>query len=84
MSVINFTLTKPFEKKVNKAIKEQGFTSKAEFFRFSAMFFLYNIQKIDITQAEYEKGINAFTMTLLKKFENTKLPSLEEQFSDLR
>lgn len=84
MSVINFTITKPFEKKVAKAIKEQGFTSKAEFFRFSALFFIYNIQKTDITQAEYEKGINAFAMTVLKKLKNTKFPSLEEQFSDLR
>ena len=84
MSVINFTITKPLEKKVAKAIKEQGFTSKAEFFRFSALFFIYNIQKTDITATEYKKGIETLTMSVLQKFKNAKLPSLEEQFADLR
>ncbi|MBI5755124.1 hypothetical protein HZA41_02815 [Candidatus Peregrinibacteria bacterium] len=84
MSIINFTITQPFEKKVQKVIKEQGFTSKAEFFRFSALFFIYNIPKIDITEAEYQKGINEFTTAVSKKFKNTQFPSLEEQFADLR
>ncbi len=39
MTVINFTVSKPLENKINKAIKKHGFASRAEFFRFLAMNF---------------------------------------------
>ena len=39
MSIVNFAVSKPLEQKINQAIKEYGFASKAEFFRFLAINF---------------------------------------------
>ncbi|MEK7084858.1 MAG: ribbon-helix-helix domain-containing protein [Patescibacteria group bacterium] len=40
MSVVNFTVTKPLEKKIKETIKTHGFNSKAEFFRFAALAYI--------------------------------------------
>lgn len=40
MSIINFAVAEPLEQKINNAVKEYGFVSKAEFFRFLAINFL--------------------------------------------
>jgi len=85
MAVVNFTVTKPFEKKVTQAIRDHGFSSRAEFFRFAALSFLHvmNLPGGDIDR-EYETVMNDLSATLTRKFKNKKIPSLEEQLSDLR
>ena len=40
MAIINFTIPKNLERRVEDTIKEKGFVSKAEFFRFAAIYFM--------------------------------------------
>ncbi len=83
MSVINFTLTKPLEQKVNQVIKKEGFTSKAEFFRFAALNYIQNLRGTDISQEEFEGTVRALKNTIRKVYKNKKIPSLREQLSDI-
>ena len=82
MAIINFKITKPLEKKIIETIKKQGFSSKAEFFRFAAMRFIEKTDssddnKLTYLTAELEKALN-------NKVGNKKLPSLEKQISDIK
>jgi metal-responsive CopG/Arc/MetJ family transcriptional regulator len=84
MSVINFTVTEPLAKKINKVIKEWGFTSKAEFFRFIAINFIDKHENRFANEKEmYEYYGNKFEKAANKKFKNKKLPPLSEQLKDL-
>jgi metal-responsive CopG/Arc/MetJ family transcriptional regulator len=84
MSVINFSVTKPLERDINKTIKKDGFSSKAEFFRFAAKDYI-NRRNVsdDITQEEFEREMNDLAQTISRKLGGKKLPSLEEQLADL-
>lgn len=85
MSVVNFTLPKPLEQKVNTAIKDQGFASKAEFFRFAALYFVHKLHQTNTHQDEaFERTMNTLASALRTKVRGKKLPSLEEQFANLR
>jgi metal-responsive CopG/Arc/MetJ family transcriptional regulator len=76
MSVVNFSITKPLEQQVNQAIKDDGFTSKAEFFRFAAKNYISKKNSSsDISQEEFERES--------RKLRGKKFPSLEEQLADL-
>lgn len=84
MSIVNFAVPIPLEKKISQAMKEQGFVSKAEFFRFAAIHFIHHIQDDKKKDDGYKKVMNNLSNALHKRFHGKKLPSLEEQFSDLR
>ena len=91
MAIINFQVTKQLEKKITQAVKTQGFTSKAEFFRFLALNFLNRVQPMaddeiidDIGQEKFDSEIKKLTDVLHQATKGKKLPSLEEQLSDLR
>lgn len=40
MSIVNFAIPKNLDKRVRDVIKHKGFASRAEFFRFAAIFFI--------------------------------------------
>jgi hypothetical protein len=40
MPIINFAVPATLDKRINRTIKERGFASKAEFFRFAAIQFM--------------------------------------------
>lgn len=44
MTVVNFSVTKQLEKKINKIVDEWGFSSRAEFFRYLAINFIDQYQ----------------------------------------
>ena len=87
MSVVNFTITKPLETKISRLIKEQGFTSKAEFFRFVTLTYLNNQERSLKTQNEderYATSVRALKQAIRQKLQGKNLPSLKEQMSTLR
>lgn len=85
MSVINFTVTKPLETRIKQAIKERGFTSKAEFFRFAALQLIERpIFSQSIPDDVYNRSLGKLGKAIKKKYRGKKLPSLEDQLSDLR
>ncbi len=40
MSIVNFSVPAPLEKQIKKVIREKGFATRAEFFRFAALYAL--------------------------------------------
>ena len=85
MTVVNFSITTQLSNKINKAIEEKGFSSKAEFFRFAVMQYLENSNesKRDKTEESFEETMEELAHLLSKKYKNKELPSVEEQFNSL-
>jgi len=84
MAMVNFAVPTPLEKKIDKAMKDQGIVSKAEFFRFAAFHFLEHLYEDRSTDDEYERVMNDLASKIRAYARTHRLPSLEEQFSDLR
>jgi len=84
MNIVNFSITEPLEKKINQIIKEWGFASKAEFFRFIALSFIEREERKKLREGqELAKSSKELEKILIEKFKNKELPSLDEQLSDL-
>lgn len=84
MSVVNFAISKPLELKVKKIIKQEGFASKAEFFRFAAMQYIKDFFENDISQEELDEDALSLSETLVKVSKKKKFPSVREQMADLK
>jgi len=80
MSIVNFAIPKQLENRVQRVIKEKGFASKAEFFRFAAIYFMDVVQTEDERMAYLSDEI---AKVLRTKYKNKTIPSLEEQLADL-
>lgn len=65
-------------------MKEKGFVSKAEFFRFAVIYFMDIIDKPFTDEDQrFEYFTDAVSDEVKKRFAGKKLPSLEEQLKDL-
>lgn len=82
MSIVNFEVKKPLEQKIKNAIKDYGFSSKAEFFRFTAINFL-NQEKQKISEEEKLSYLSTELRKVLIKKLPPKSPSLKKQLSDI-
>ncbi len=83
MSIVNFSLPKTLEQRISVAIKEKGFASKAEFFRFAAVHFLDVVQKPFASEDErmgYLSGLVA--REIRERFGGKKISSARDQLSD--
>lgn len=88
MAVVNFTVTKPLAERVAKTIQRDGFTSKAEFFRFVTMFYFNHTKPavepaIEPMDPDLRASVLALKQALREKFRNKKLPSAREQLAGL-
>lgn len=84
MAIVNFSLPKTLESRIFDAIRQKGFTSKAEFFRFAAMYFLDVIDKPFSNEDErFEYLAKTITKELRARYRGKKLPSLEQQLAGL-
>ena len=84
MSIVNFSITEPLEKKIKRVIKEWGFASKAEFFRFIAIDFIDRHERKRITEDQEIAYLSKKMEKILKeKFKGKKLPSLDKQLEDI-
>lgn len=84
MAIVNFSMPKTLEQRVNHAIKAKGFTSKAEFFRFAAMYFIHVIDKPFATEDErFGYLTDAIIKEIHAEYKDKKLPSLEKQLADI-
>lgn len=84
MAIINFSIPKTLEQRVNQTIKEKGFASKAEFFRFAAISFIDSSIK---QQIDEDKRFNYLAENLsnaiAKKYKGKEINSLKNQLDDL-
>ena len=84
MSVVNFSVAEVLEERINQTIKEWGFASKAEFFRFLAIDFIQRHKKENfINDPEIDRLSDQLSKLIDKKAALKNLPSAEEQLSDL-
>lgn len=83
MSIVNFSIPKTLERRVEKAIKEKGFLSKAEFFRVAAFYFLeHGVATVD-ENVRTTFLTEAIKKEVLEKYADTKTPSVRKQLSDV-
>lgn len=84
MPIINFTIPKNLEKRINNIVKEKGFASKAEFFRFAVISFMEKNNGFLISDdKKLEYLSDAISEEIVKKYKNKKIDSLKKQLSDL-
>ncbi|MDO8435067.1 MAG: hypothetical protein Q7S89_00040 [bacterium] len=85
MAIVNFSVPKQLEKRVETTIKEKGFASKAEFFRFAAIHFMDVLTRPSRSVDDaYEVAMRQLTHAVQEKLRGKELPSLEDQLADLR
>ena len=83
MAIINFAVKKPLDDKIKKAIKENGFSSKAEFFRLAAINFLQSENKKIDEDDRMSYLASELSRTIIRNIGNKKLPSLRRQLFDI-
>lgn len=84
MAIINFSIPKTLEQRVNQTIKEKGFASKAEFFRFAAISFIDSSVKKQIDEDErFNYLAQSLSKAISKKYKGKEIESLKNQLADL-
>lgn len=78
MPVVNFTLTKQLDKRINETVKQHGFSSKAEFFRMAAMNYLDEMEE-PYPDPETSNMIKEVKNLIVKKYSGKKIPPLRDQ-----
>lgn len=84
MAIVNFSIPKTLEQRVNQTIKEKGFASKAEFFRFAAISFIDSSlnNKID-EDARFNYLAENLSKAFSEKYKGKKIEPLKNQLADL-
>lgn len=81
MATIFFKITDQQENEVQQLMQAEGYTSKAEFFRFLIKFYKY---KKTPEQENFEKAAKELGDVLMRLKKQDKLPgSLEDQLADV-
>lgn len=84
MAIVNFAIPPVLDKRIGTTIKEKGFASKAEFFRFAAVYFMDVIDKPFVSEDDRTEYLtSALRKELTSRFHGKRLPSVREQLSDL-
>jgi len=84
MAIVNFTIPKNLEKRIASTVRERGFASKAEFFRFAAIYFMDILQKRAESEEErFEYLTKVLQEEISERYRGKKLPSLREQLADV-
>lgn len=81
MASVFFNINEAQEKEVKKLMSEEGYTNKAEFFRFLVKFYKYNKTP---EEKRFEKAANELSTVLKKLDKKSKLSlSFDKQLSDV-
>jgi len=84
MAIVNFIVPQNLEKRVADTVKKKGFASKAEFFRFAAIYFMDILEK---RAGSEEERFEYLTEVLQKEITTSrrgkKFFSLKEQLADV-
>ncbi len=84
MAIVDFTVPKNMQKRVEEIIKIKGFASKAEFFRFAAIYFIDILENRQKNEEEcFEKLTGLLSREISEHYENKDIPSLKEQLVDV-
>jgi len=81
MATVFFNINETQEKEVKDLMKQEGYTNKAEFFRFLVKFFKYHKSP---EEQRLEKASKELEEVLIKLDKQGKIPlTLEEQLKDV-
>ncbi len=84
MAIVNFTIPNDLEKRVEEIIKTKGFASKAEFFRFAAIYFMDILENCKGDEEKrFDKLNTLLNREISEYFKNKNIPSLKEQLIDI-
>ena len=84
MAVVNFSIPKRLEKRVDETIQEKGFASKAEFFRFAAMYFMDILERKPKNEEErFEHLTRALNEEISERYRGQKIAPLRDQLADV-
>lgn len=84
MTIVNFSVPNQLNKQIKHTIKQKGFASKAEFFRFAVLNYIHLIEKPVVGE---EERFDYLTKTLGEELKNIyshkTIPSLREQLAGI-
>jgi len=85
MSIVNFSIPKTLEKRIEYTIKQKGFASRAEFFRFAAIRLIEEKKKENFIDEEERTRylVESIKQEIARKYKGKKIPSIEEQLKDI-
>ena len=84
MSIVNFSIPTTLEKRVATVMKQKGFSSKAEFFRYAAIYFIDIMNKPNVSEDDrFQILTTALNKELQVRYGNKQLPSAAQQLADL-
>ncbi len=84
MAIVNFAIPPVLDKRIGTTIKEKGFASKAEFFRFAAVYFMDVVNKPFTSENDRRDYLTTALRTeLTNRFHGKRLPSAREQLKGL-
>ncbi len=84
MAIVDFTVPKNMQKRVEEIIKIKGFASKAEFFRFATIYFIDILENRQKNEEEhFEKLTGLLSREILEHYENKDISFLKKQLVDV-
>jgi len=84
MAIVNFSIPKNLEKRVEETIHQKGFASKAEFFRFAAMYFMDILgRRAGSEEDRFKHLANVLQQELSERYRGKRIPSASEQLADV-
>lgn len=84
MTIVNFSIPKTLERKISQAIEDCGLASKAEFFRFAAIRYIEEKNKLPLSDNLRLGYLTAaLEESLIAKIQKNKLPSIKKQLNML-
>lgn len=85
MAIVNFSVPKQLEKRIGATIKEKGFPSKAELFRFAVIRYLDETETLPFNKNKRIVNLSEQLETELKKKIGKKpFPSLKKQLARVK
>ena len=84
MSIVNFAIPQVLEQRIQRTIKNKGFASRAELFRFAVLQYLDEEENFPFAHdAEMAAISESLGQALKRRFSGKTLPPLEEQMKRL-
>lgn len=85
MAIVNFSVPKQLEKRIGATIKEKGFPSKAELFRFAVIRYLDETEVLPFDKNKRIINLSEQLETgFKKKIGKKSLPSLKRQLARIK
>lgn len=84
MAIVNFAIPPVLDRRIGSTIKEKGFASKAEFFRFAAIYFMDVINKPFASEDERTNYcVGGIEKEIRQRIRRGTLSPIRSQFQDV-